>query len=148
MKKLCSSALFLLLLVSVFNQNSLARDEIFEKGLTRVGQKYVPGEIIVKFKPDVSEEEIAAFNAVQGAYTTYSSSIAGFKIIKIPSDSTIDGMVDIYQANASVEYAEANYIAYAMRRPNDELYRLQWHLYNRTYGGIQMEPAWDLSTGS
>jgi hypothetical protein len=102
MKKLCSSALVLFLLVSVFTQNSSARDEIFEKGLTRVGQKYVPGEIIVKFKPDVSEAEIAAFNAVHGAYTIYTSSTAGFKIIKIPSDSTIDEMVDIYQANASV----------------------------------------------
>jgi serine protease len=148
MKKLCSSALVLLLLVSVFTQNSLAKDLIFEKGLTQVGQKYVQGEIIVKFKPNVSEAEIAAFNAVQGAYITYTSSTAGFKIIKIPSDSTIDGMVDIYQANASVEYAEANYIAYAMMRPNDDLYYLQWHLYNQSHGGIQMQSAWGLSTGS
>ena len=148
MKKLCSSALVLLLLVSVFTQNSLARDLIFEKGLPRVGLKYVPGEIIVKFKPNVSEAEISAVNAVQGAYTIYTSSPAGFKIIKIPSGSTVDEMVDIYQAKASVEYAEANYIASAMVRPDDNLYYLQWHLYNQTNGGIQMQSAWSLSTGS
>ncbi len=148
MKKLCSSALVLLLLVSVFTQNSVAGNQIFEEGLPRVGQKYVPGEIIVKFKPNISETEISALNAVQGAYTIYTSSPAGFKIIRIPSDSIVDEMVDIYQANASVEYAEANYIAYAMARPNDDLYYLQWHLYNQTYGGIQMQSAWSLSTGS
>ncbi len=148
MKKLCSSALFLLLLVAVFTQNSAAENQIFEKGLPRVGQKYVPGEIIVKFKPNVSEAEIAALNAVQGAYTVYTSSTAGFKIIRIPSGSTVDEMVGIYQANASVEYAEANYIASAMMRPNDDLYYLQWHLYNQSHGGIQMQSAWNLSTGS
>jgi len=148
MKKLCSSALFLLLIVSVFTQNSAARNQIFEKGLPQVGQKYVPGEIIVKFKPNVSEQEIAALNAVQGAYTIYTSSTGGFRILKISSGSTVDEMVDIYQANASVEYAEANYIAYAMARPNDDLYYLQWHLYNQTHGGIQMQSAWSLSTGS
>ena len=148
MKKLCSSALVLLLLVSVFNQNSLARDQIFEEGLPKVGQKYVPGEIIVKFNANVSEQEIAALNAVHGAYTIYTSSTAGFRILRIPSDTTIDEMVDIYQANASVEYAEANYIASATARPNDELYFHQWHLYNPTHGGIQMQSAWSLSTGS
>jgi len=113
-----------------------------------VGQKYVPGEIIVKFKPNVTEEEIAALNAVQGAYTIYTSSSAGFKRLKITSGSTVVEMVDIYRANASVEYAEANYIASAMMRPNDDLYYLQWHLYNQTHGGIQMQSAWSLSTGS
>jgi serine protease len=148
MKKLCSSALVLFLLVSVFNQNSVSGNQIFEEGLPRVGQKYVPGEIIVKFKPNVSEQEIAALNAVQGAYTAYTSSTAGFKILRIPNGSTVDEMVDIYQANASVEYAEANYVASAMMRPDDELYYHQWHLYNQIHGGIQMQSAWNLSTGS
>jgi VCBS repeat-containing protein len=32
--------------------------------------------------------------------------------------------------------------------PNDPYYPLQWHLDNDDYGGINMEAAWDLSTGS
>jgi len=148
MKKLCSIALALLLLGSVLTQHSVAGSQIFEKALPLAGHKYVPGEIIVKFKPNVTEEAIAALNAVQGTYTIYASSPAGFKRLRIPSGRTVDEMVEIYQANASVEYAEANYIAYAMMYPDDELYYYQWHLYNPTYGGIQMEKAWNTSTGS
>ena len=62
MKKLCSSALVLFLLGSVFTQERVAGNQIFEKGLPRVGQKYVPGEFIVKFKPSVTEQTIASLN--------------------------------------------------------------------------------------
>ena len=148
MKKLCSSALVFLLLVSVFTQDNASGSQIFEKSLPRLGQDYVPGEIIVKFKPNVTEEAIAALNAVQGTSTIYTSSLAGFRRLSIPSNSTVAEMVDIYQANSNVEYAEANYIAYALLYPIEELYYLQWHLFNHTYGGIQIESAWNLSTGS
>jgi serine protease len=57
-------------------------------------------------------------------------------------------MVEIYQANSNVEYTEANYIAYAMKAPNDEFYSRQWHLYNSSNGGINVESAWTISTGS
>ena len=148
MKKLCSSALILLLLVSVFTQDNASGSQIFEESLPRLGQDYVPGEIIVKFKPNVTEVEIAALNAVQGTSTIYTSSLAGFRRLSIPTGRTVAEMVDIYQANANVEYAEANYIAYALLYPIEELYYLQWHLFNHTYGGIQIESAWNLSTGS
>ncbi|MBA7624772.1 hypothetical protein ES703_32184 [subsurface metagenome] len=80
MKKLCSSALVLLLLVSVFTLDNASGSQIFEKSLPRLGQDYVPGEIIVKFKPNVTEGTIAALNAVQGVstiYTSYMSSVPG-----------------------------------------------------------------------
>ena len=148
MKKLFSNALALLLLGSVFTQCNVARSQIFKKELPRAGLKHVPGEIIVKFKPNVSEEAISALNASLGTYTIYASSSAGFSRLRIPSGRAVAEMVEIYQADAKVEYAEANYIAYAMMVPHDELYYRQWHLYNPTYGGIQMEKAWNTSSGS
>jgi serine protease len=147
-KKLHSYILFLFLLCSVSTQNKAAGNEIFEKSLPRVGQKHVPGEFIVKFNPQVTDGEIAAFNSSQDVSTLYISQIADLRRLRIPSGKTVAEMVEIYQANPKVEYAEANYIAYAMLVPNDELYPLQWHLYNTEYGGIRVNPAWEISTGS
>ena len=147
MKKLYSCAIVLLLLGSVFTQDNVAGNQIFEKGLPRVGQKYVPGEFIVKFKPNVTQQTISALNSTHGVSTIYTSPSAGLRRLRIPSGKTVAEMVEIYQANGNVEYAEANYIAHVLKAPNDELYPLQWHLYNTSYGGIQAESAWDISTG-
>ena len=143
-----SSALVMLLLVSVFTQERVARGQIFEPDQPRVGQLYVPGEFLVKFKPSVSEQTIDALNSTHGVSTIYTSPYGGFRRLRTPGGETVADMVEIYQANSNVEYAEANYIAYAMKAPNDEFYSRQWHLYNDGYGGINAESAWTISTGS
>ncbi|MCP4257455.1 MAG: PKD domain-containing protein [Planctomycetes bacterium] len=149
MKKIYSSVLIMLLLVSVFTQERIVRGQIFEEVLPRVGQMYyIQGEFLVKFKPKVSEQTIDTLNSVHGVSSVYTSPYAGFRRMRVPAGKTVAGMVEIYQASASVDYAEANYIAYALKAPNDELYSHQWHLHNASYGGIKAEPAWNISTGS
>ena len=147
MKKIYLSALVILLLVSVFTQGRIARGQIFEEDKPSLGQMFVPGEFLVKFRPDVSEKNINALNSTHGVSTIYTSPYAGFRRLSTPEGEAVTDMVEIYQANANVEYAEANYIAYALNAPNDELYPRQWHLSNTSYGGINAESAWDISTG-
>jgi len=86
---------------------------------------YIPDEIIVKFKGDTKP----------------------FRVVKIPQGK-VGEKIKEYRKRADVEYAEPNYIAYALMTPNDPHYKYQWHLDNPVYGGIQMEKAWDISTGS
>jgi len=148
MKKKYPSVLVILLLVSIFTQESIVRGQIFEDGQPRVGQKFLPGEFIVKFKPSVSEQTIETLNSEHGVTTIYVSPYAGFRRLSTPEGTTVADMIDIYQANSNVEYAEANYIAYAMKAPNDEFYPRQWNLYNPDNGGINVESAWTISTGS
>ena len=148
MKKLYSGALVFFVLGSVLIQGSISGNQIFEQGLPRVGQKYVPGEFLVKFNPNVSDQTIDTLNSTHGVSTIYTSPYAGFRRLSTPEGKTVADMVEIYQADSNVEYAEANYIAYAMKAPNDELYPLQWHLYNTSFGGINVEAAWTISTGS
>jgi serine protease len=148
MKKIYSNALIMLLLVSVLTQERVVRGQIFEEVPSRVGQMYyVQGEFLVKFKPNVSEQSIDTLNSTLGVSTIYTSPFAGFRKLRIENGKTVIEMVEIYQANANVEYAEANYIAYALNAPNDELYSSQWHISNTSYGGINAESAWDISTG-
>ncbi len=87
--------------------------------------EYVPDEIIVKFKGDVEP----------------------FRVIKV-SEGKVKEKINEYRGKKEVEYAEPNYIAYAQMFPNDPYYKYQWHLDNLVYGGIQMEEAWDVSTGA
>ena len=109
-------------------------------------QKYVPGEIIVKFEPGVSGEKIASINSRHGTKEIYTSSYAGFKLLKIPKSKTVEEMVEIYSKNPNVEYALPNAITHAAMVPNDQLYGYQWNFKNGI-GGINVEPAWDISTG-
>lgn len=51
--------------------------------------------------------------------------------------------VKALRARPEFEYAEPNYIAEAMRVPNDPAYPVQWH-----YPKINLPQAWDITTGS
>ena len=87
--------------------------------------EFVSDEIIVKFKGDREP----------------------FRVLKVP-EGKVGEKVKEFSKKADVEYAEPNYIAYALTVPNDPYYKYQWHLDNSVYGGIQMEEAWDISKGS
>ena len=145
------TSIFLLCLILMFlgMGKTFAQPQVLEKPLVPLEvEKYVPGEIIVKFKPGVRDEVISELNRKLGTSVLYTSPFAGFKRLKIPKGKTVEEMVNIYKRNPNVEYAEPNFIVYAFMFPNDEYYFYQWHLDNPEYGGINMEAAWDISTGS
>jgi len=102
------------------NNNVNNSDNGFDNGKA----KHVQDEIIIKFKGDEKP----------------------FRVIKVPEGKVLEE-VGKYKKRSDIEYAEPNYIAYALMVPNDEHYHYQWHLDNPEYGGIQMEEAWDVSTG-
>lgn len=137
--------------ISALAQQNSSDNQIFEyKGPDLPsGVEYVQGELIVMFKPGISNREIANLNSKHGTSVIYTSPYAGFKRLHIPKSKTVSEMVEIYSKNPNVEYAEPNYIAQALMVPNDPLYNpYQWHLNNSQYGGINMEAAWEISTGT
>ncbi len=133
--------------------------QIFEnKGLNlHSNVEYVTGEIVVKFTPGVSKEKIANINSRHGVSVMYTSPYAGFKRLHIPKGKTVPEMVEIYSKNPNVEYAVPNSITHAFMTPTDSLYSYQWHLDDSSSpnpfggangGGINIEPAWDISDGT
>lgn len=104
--------------------------------------EYVTGEILVKFKDVVTNKQIGLINSMYSTSVLYTSPYAGFKRIRIPFDTTVPEMVELYAENSLVEYAEPNYIAYAYWAPNDPLYSYQWH-----FDQINMESAWNQQQG-
>jgi len=131
------------------SQTGFGADDIHvRQPTTYAGPAYVPGQIIVKFSPGVSEAAIAQVNEKNQAKVAYTSRFAGFRVLAFPETIPPQAMVNIYAKNPNVEYAELNYIASAFGVPNDLYYGYQWHLDNGTYGGIGMEEAWPLSKGA
>ncbi len=107
---------------------------------------YVPDEIVVKFKKSSAEESISRINQKHGGSILYSSPFAGFKKIKVPTGKTAEQLAESYAFEPDVEYAELNYYAYKSFVPNDPYYQYQWHLSDAN-AGINMQPAWDITTG-
>ncbi|TDP95929.1 serine protease [Halanaerobium saccharolyticum] len=116
------------------------------------GKKFVDNEIIVKYNDSVSvssmTNEIAksGSNALKKIRTDNGELVK----IKIPSNKTVEEMVEYYSQQPGVEYAEPNYIAYAQAIPNDTYYEDgidnnigQWGLW-----ATNMELAWDLQQTS
>jgi len=157
MKNKCSVLVVAILVSSLCSYISIAEDHILIKEHTLRGQEYVAGEIIVKFKPGTHGDVMVNLNSKHGTSVLYTSPFAGFKRLRIPRGRTLTQMVEIYKRNPNVEYAELNYIAHAHLVPDDPLYSYQWHLDDQVEGGnpyggengggINVEPAWDISTG-
>ena len=143
-----------LVLLSVFVVFALAASSYGDprlgvyKGGRPAGPKFVPGEVIVKFKAGVGEVPIGAVHRRHGTGEFYRSALAGFRRARVPQGKTVAQVVAALRQEASVEYAEPNYIVTAHMVPDDPLYGYQWHMDNSDYGGIQMEAAWDIQTGN
>lgn len=108
--------------------------------------KWVPNEIIAKFKTGLSKGHIDRINQRHSATVLYTSPFVGFKKIKVPIGKAPREMVELYTREPGVEYAELNYYAYAFFVPNDTYYNYQWH-FNDPCAGINIEPVWDITTG-
>ena len=133
-------------------------------------QRYVPNEILVRFKEYPLGDIIQSrwliqnvINSVQGKIKTYlNEEIYAFNWepsifahrsfigdpylfhIKIPDVIDLDDAILYLQSNPYVEYAEKNAIAYLnSTEPNDEEYENQWGLDK-----IWAPYAWDISTGN
>ena len=104
---------------------------------------YAEGEIIVKFKTDVDNQIKAKLNVQLGAAEISTSRYSGITRVSVPADKTVEEMVELYNNDPNVEYAEPNYVYRAFMTPNDTYYSYQWHMPM-----INMESAWDQSTGS
>ncbi|NIS68726.1 MAG: S8 family serine peptidase [Proteobacteria bacterium] len=116
---------------------------------------YVPGELLIKFKPGVHSLATQAFHARIGAQPL--GELSGIRVqrIKIPATTmTMKEAIQYYQNNLDVEYVEPNYIIQATAIPNDPDFNQLWALNNdgQTGGAVDADidapEAWDVQTGS
>lgn len=120
---------------------------------------YVPGEVLVKYKPYVSASQIKTRHAAKGTKTIKQLHSISVHQIKLPAGMTVGEALEQYRSDPDVEYAEPNYLRYAKSTiPNDASWGSLWGLHNTgqlvngTYGtaddDIDAPEAWDIWTGS
>lgn len=117
-------------------------------------QDYVPGQVLVRFKPGAGKSAAAAGASV-GA--TPMKSIARLGIVQMSVDPNAD-MADViaaFLADPNCLSAEPNYIVHSLATtPNDTNYPSMWGLNNTGQTGgtsdddIDAPEAWDATTGS
>lgn len=115
----------LLVILPVSSVNAASDGPVVYKGQGLENAGFVPDEIVVKFKNDHKP----------------------FRVVKVPQGK-VKEKVQEYARRPDVVYAEPNYIAQAYAVPNDPYYNLQWNLADPANGGIDMESAWEKSSGT
>ncbi len=136
--------------------------QALEEGYSGPKAQFVPGQIIVKMKPQMRLQaaDLSALGIqpedrlTSGGEIIYhiAPSIMGVMSATQVLDRTME-IVEQLKKRPDVEYAQPNYILYPMKTPNDPLYAKQWHYFNNgtglgeSPGGIDLPKAWDISTG-
>ncbi len=122
--------------------------------------RYVPGEVLVKFKDEASSLGIKSINVDGEHHEIKTFSVNGRAIHQYKLDGTlsVDEAVVKYRNNPAVEYAEPNYLYWTKTIPSDAKFETLWGLHNtgQTVNGTAGTPdadidapeAWDISTGS
>jgi thermitase len=110
--------------------------------------QFVPGEVLVKFKTDLaSAAEEGQVKKKLGLKTVEQIEELGVQRVEVrPGDE--EKIVEKLQSDPAVEYAEPNYIVYAVDTNPDDLYFNP--PYSRQWGltMIQAPAAWDIVTGT
>ena len=109
---------------------------------TSDGLEYVPGEILVKFKPDTDSQVTQRLLRGYGLHALAVSPYDNLLRLRVRPGEEEQAIADLL-ASGTVEIAGLNHIIPAALIPNDPDYSLQWNM-----AIIAAPNAWDLTTGS
>lgn len=145
-------------------KTNLKRSELVET----VGEVYLYGEaksfliltdeFVVKFKPEVTGEQIKSFNATKKVkIVSRSKNVKNQFVLRISPESEGNALsiANQYYESELTEFAHPNFVTTFERRfkPNDTYYPNQWHLNNTGQDGGKIDAdidgaeAWDITTG-
>ncbi|MFQ6107436.1 MAG: S8 family serine peptidase [Thermoplasmata archaeon] len=116
--------------------------------------EYVPGELLVAFRPGIAASRAQVTRKALGAVTIEEFSEIGVQHWRLPAGLSVGKAIRELSANPNVLYAEPNYIRYANVIPNDTHRNDLWGLHNIGQTGGTMDAdidaleAWAVQTGS
>lgn len=133
---ICLSIIFLLL-------TSCGEYQRIENKLPQNKETYRQGELLVKFKKNISITGIKSIHNMVGAGLLRRFHAVGVEQIILPKGITVEEAMKFYNSKSEVEFAEPNYIVRKANIPNDPYFHLQWGLNN-----IDAPEAWDIHSGN
>jgi len=109
--------------------------------------EYVPGELLVGYKPGVAAAEVQSLHTRIGATLARRFTFISTDYVRLPKGMTVEQAIAMYTKDGGVLYAEPNYKVKALDSPdllpNDPLYPQQW-----AWPKIKAPRAWGYTTGS
>ncbi len=108
---------------------------------------FVPGEIIIKFKGNVTNMAAQRSLKAIGLRTLEASSYGQLLRVQVSPGHEAATMADLLK-RGDVEFATYNHRIQAMRDPNDTNYNWQWSLNQPNGPDINAPEAWDIFTGN
>ena len=86
-----------------------ARAEVTPSHISSEAPQYVPGEVLVKFKPEVSKERIPILLKEMGTEVVRVFENLGVYHLRITSGESTEAVIRKFSLLTEVEYAEPNY---------------------------------------
>jgi len=139
----------------VLDSVDLSQGKAFKHEDLGKGPKYVPGEVLVRFKLGTGREAMLTSHAKVGATIKREfKSVPGLHLVRLSAEDNFKRALRAYHKDPDVLYAEPNYIVHTFTEPNDPLFPQQWGLWNTGQQGgtpgadINAPQAWNITTGS
>lgn len=129
--------------------------------------KYVEGQVIIRYKPGIMNNKKQQMQIQSNLndqvhprqiVNILHKNLDGVQLITLPSDTSVERAISIYQKDPNILWAQPNYIYYPARVPNDPMFNEQWGFNNTGQsvngqpGGtfdadIDLSEAWDTFSG-
>jgi hypothetical protein len=115
-------------------------------------ERFVPGEVVVRFKKGLDPSAIDAFCQREKVSVLRKGRFIDYYRLKVPSGLAVTEATARYSSLPEVEFAEPNFVYTCDWYPNDPLYwSTQWDLQRarnlQRTGGLDLQLAWELTTG-
>ena len=116
----------------------LAITGVLTSAATAGAAEFVPGELIVRFKPGVSGSERADARRDQGATVDHALPVPGTQVVELPAGRGVRSAAAEFEDDPRVAYAEPNYIVRAsVADPANPTLERLWGLNNDgLFGGL------------
>lgn len=114
----------------------------------------VPGELIIKFRPRITDIESSQILQEVGIKAVKTFPDLNIKTCQILTEKTVEQVIEECKDLSDIEYAEPSYRVYALDEPNDPEYDRLWGLNNTGQTGgsndadIDAEEAWNIEKGN
>ncbi|HSK14574.1 MAG TPA: S8 family serine peptidase [Gaiellaceae bacterium] len=122
------------------------RDGLERRGVEK--EEFVPGELIVRFREDVSAAGASSALQARGARGAGTLGAPGLRLVKLPRDASVTAEAAALERDPRVLYAEPNYIYELTALPNDPLFGQLWGLHQASDRDIDAPAAWNVTKGS
>ncbi len=115
---------------------------------TEERRKFVPNELIVRFKAGVTAGARASVAREEGAVVGEQLLVPRAVVVRLAPGKSVTAAAEAFEQDPAVEYAEPNWIHEFEATPNDPRYFELWGLNQASDADIDAPQAWDSTAGS